>query len=397
MEPLRGWLGEWADAIGYHHEHWDGTGYPRGTAGEAIPLGGRDRRDRRRLRRDYLHALLQAVGDPAEARAELVRARTQFDPRLVRAFVNISLGRMRFLVGPLSWLSNAPFLVRLPLTPSLGATIGGVAALASAATAGPAVARQPRGRPAVRSRLRSHASRNLTASTVAFVPHDPAFRVIRQCASGTRRCIGTLARPVGRVAGAQAPTAAPTPTKPDSDAGTADERRRRLRRLSDACAAAHTPGAADDHGDASDDDRTPGAAHDDHPAAGAADDDHPADDHATPGAAAVDQRGAELHGRCQPGRARGLRRTCGGRLGDRDFARACVRELADGDVHLSSRNTGLFSVAPAVAPNGTLTFTSAPDANGVAHVKVAAVETAEPITAATTRARRLASRSPSCR
>ena len=41
VEPLRGWLGEWVDAVGYHHENWDGTGYPRGTAGEAIPLAGR--------------------------------------------------------------------------------------------------------------------------------------------------------------------------------------------------------------------------------------------------------------------------------------------------------------------------------------------------------------------
>jgi len=63
--------------------------------------------------------------------------------RLVRAFVNISLGRMRFLVGPLAWLSNAPLLVRLPLAPSLGATIGGVAALATAATATPAVPASP--------------------------------------------------------------------------------------------------------------------------------------------------------------------------------------------------------------------------------------------------------------
>ena len=41
VEPLREWLGDWADAVGYHHERWDGTGYPRGVAGAEIPLAGR--------------------------------------------------------------------------------------------------------------------------------------------------------------------------------------------------------------------------------------------------------------------------------------------------------------------------------------------------------------------
>jgi hypothetical protein len=41
---------------------------------------------------------------------------------------------------------------------------------------------------------------------------------------------------------------------------------------------------------------------------------------------------------------------------------------------VSTDNAGLFSAAPAVAPDGTLTFASAADANGVAHVKVVAVD-----------------------
>ena len=27
-EPIRPWLGDWVDAVGQHHERWDGQGYP---------------------------------------------------------------------------------------------------------------------------------------------------------------------------------------------------------------------------------------------------------------------------------------------------------------------------------------------------------------------------------
>ena len=81
-----------------------------------------------------------------DARAELVRSSgTHFDPRYVRAFLDISLGRMRLVVGPLSWLAHAPLLARIPLTPSIGAALGGVAAVvATTATvmAGPTDAPQ---------------------------------------------------------------------------------------------------------------------------------------------------------------------------------------------------------------------------------------------------------------
>ena len=131
------WLGDWTDAVGYHHENWDGKGYPRGIAGEEIPLAGRivaiaDVYDVITSARSY-----KEPASPTEARAELARcAGTQFDPRLVRAFVNISLGRMRLVMGPLSWLSHAPLLARLPLTPFIGASLGGVAVIATTAAAG---------------------------------------------------------------------------------------------------------------------------------------------------------------------------------------------------------------------------------------------------------------------
>jgi HD domain-containing protein len=41
VAPLRDWLGSWAEAVGHHHERWDGAGYPRGIAGDEIPFAGR--------------------------------------------------------------------------------------------------------------------------------------------------------------------------------------------------------------------------------------------------------------------------------------------------------------------------------------------------------------------
>jgi HD-GYP domain-containing protein (c-di-GMP phosphodiesterase class II) len=107
--PLQNWLGDWGDAVLHHHERWDGCGYPSGLAGTDISLAGRiaavaDSFDVMTSARSYKQPC-----SPAAAREELSRcAGTQFDPSIVRAFLNVSLGRLRMLVGPLSWLTQVP-------------------------------------------------------------------------------------------------------------------------------------------------------------------------------------------------------------------------------------------------------------------------------------------------
>ena len=137
VRPLGAWLGVWTSAVGYHHERWDGEGYPRGLAGEDIPLPGRivavaDVFDVITSTRSYKKA-----SGAEDARMEIARcAGTQFDPEVVRAFLNVALGRMRFVMGPLSWLAHAPLLGRLPFTPALGTAAGVLTVAATSAAAG---------------------------------------------------------------------------------------------------------------------------------------------------------------------------------------------------------------------------------------------------------------------
>jgi diguanylate cyclase (GGDEF)-like protein len=76
--------------VRHHHEHWDGSGYPDGLTGEAIPLVARamcvaDSYDAMSFRRPYRHALRYH-----EALAELDRcAGMQFDPIIVEAFKRV--------------------------------------------------------------------------------------------------------------------------------------------------------------------------------------------------------------------------------------------------------------------------------------------------------------------
>jgi len=79
-----------AEEILSHHEHWNGEGYPRGLNGQNIPLLARiiaiiDAFDVMTNGRPYKTPMTEA-----EALAELKRcAGTQFDPRLVRIFIDM--------------------------------------------------------------------------------------------------------------------------------------------------------------------------------------------------------------------------------------------------------------------------------------------------------------------
>jgi diguanylate cyclase (GGDEF)-like protein/putative nucleotidyltransferase with HDIG domain len=109
LEPLRS-LERVRLMVGHHHEHFDGSGYPDGLAGEQIPLGGRalaiaDAYDTITSDRTYKKAR-----SPEEAMAELERcAGMQFDPVLVRLFVK----RLRQLPAPL--LDAAPIPAAAPV------------------------------------------------------------------------------------------------------------------------------------------------------------------------------------------------------------------------------------------------------------------------------------------
>lgn len=115
LEPLADWLGEWRRAATEHHERWDGDGYPAGLRGEQISLAGRivavaDAYDTITSVRSYKKAM-----SAADARAEIARcAGTQFDPAVVRAFLAVSVGDLRRVMGPVSWLAQLPILATAP-------------------------------------------------------------------------------------------------------------------------------------------------------------------------------------------------------------------------------------------------------------------------------------------
>jgi putative nucleotidyltransferase with HDIG domain len=109
--PLLSWLGPWANAIEQHHERFGGGGYPRSLAGEEISFAARivsvaDSFEVMTASRSYK----KPMSVPAARRELAACAGEQFDPAIVRAFLNVSLGRLWWTVGPASWTALFPVL-----------------------------------------------------------------------------------------------------------------------------------------------------------------------------------------------------------------------------------------------------------------------------------------------
>lgn len=89
LSPLR-FLHDAQDIVRYHHERWDGTGYPEGLSGKKIPLLARiiaiaDSFDAMTSDRPYRKAM------PIAAAIEEIKAGagTQFDPELAGLFIEV--------------------------------------------------------------------------------------------------------------------------------------------------------------------------------------------------------------------------------------------------------------------------------------------------------------------
>jgi HD-GYP domain-containing protein (c-di-GMP phosphodiesterase class II) len=94
LEPLR-FLARETCAVRHHHERFDGTGYPDGLQGEAIPIVARvvtvaDVFDAITSNRPYRTAL-----SVTEAREEISKGRgSHFDPAVVDAFLGVPPERL---------------------------------------------------------------------------------------------------------------------------------------------------------------------------------------------------------------------------------------------------------------------------------------------------------------
>lgn len=218
LGALADWLGEWTGAATQHHERWDGGGYPHGVAGDEISLAGRivavaDAYDTMTSVRSY-----KTASTPAEARAEITRCSgSQFDPAIVKAFLEVSLRDLRQVMGPVSWIAQLPVLLALPA--AAGPVVGGavVASVTVAGVAATVPVEQPVPSQAESIVLDETAMAPLPAN-LAFVSGETADELGAEVLDQTSDTAGdTTAADDGTTAAPDAdalaaPTSVPTPT-----------------------------------------------------------------------------------------------------------------------------------------------------------------------------------------
>jgi putative nucleotidyltransferase with HDIG domain len=131
------WLGEWGRAIAEHHERFDGSGYPLGISGRDISVAGRivavaDSFEVMTAARAYKKALTRTT-----ALEEVVRCSgKQFDPDVVRALLAVSAPRLRWAMGPTSWLVGTPVLGSVPSLTAAGVGVQAAVGVTAVAVAG---------------------------------------------------------------------------------------------------------------------------------------------------------------------------------------------------------------------------------------------------------------------
>ncbi|MDX6229229.1 MAG: hypothetical protein QOI76_2619 [Frankiales bacterium] len=109
--PLLAWLSPMDRVIAEHHEHFDGSGYPVGLAGESISIGARivtvaDCFEAMTAVRSYNKPMRREA-----ALAELVNcAGSHFDPVVVRALLAVPHRRLVWAMGPTAWLAGLPMV-----------------------------------------------------------------------------------------------------------------------------------------------------------------------------------------------------------------------------------------------------------------------------------------------
>jgi putative nucleotidyltransferase with HDIG domain len=100
-------LREIADIVLYHHERWDGNGYPEGLKGEEIPLGSRiialaDSIDAMMYKRPYK----QPITEQECIYQIKINKGLQFDPYLAQIAINVCFQKQSFYYTFESFTAN---------------------------------------------------------------------------------------------------------------------------------------------------------------------------------------------------------------------------------------------------------------------------------------------------